>query len=131
MNAPQPPIPAAPPSIGLHVLLDLFEVNDPRLADADALCELLTRHLDQTGFHRLASNAHQFPGAGAGATVMVMLSESHATIHTYPEFRYAALDVFSCGDADVHGFVDAIVDELKPGRVERHDQQRGHTETQR
>lgn len=113
------------PTIGRHVLLDLHEVADERLRDAQRLSKLLTELLDRNGFHRLAVRAHQFPGANAGATVMVLLSESHATIHTYPEFGYAAVDVFSCGDADVDGFIDDVVEALRPDRFDRVDQVRG------
>lgn len=125
MSTPQQSDRPAPPIIGQHVLLDLYEIEDTRLSDADALRALLTEHLDSNGFHRLATNSHQFPGENAGATVIVLLSESHATIHTYPEYGYAAIDVFSCGAADVDGFVAAVIEDLRPGRITRHDELRG------
>ncbi|MDT4831082.1 S-adenosylmethionine decarboxylase proenzyme [compost metagenome] len=46
----------------------------------------------------LSAHFHHF-GAGAGVTGVVMLSESHISIHSWPEHRFAALDIFMCGTA--------------------------------
>ncbi len=126
MNAPQTAIDKRTSrAIGHHVLLDFHGVRDARLQDAGQLAELLWDLLIQHGFRCLELSKHQFPGEGAGATAMVLLSESHATIHTYPEHDYAALDVFSCGNADLDGLVESLTNALAPEHVERIDQVRG------
>jgi len=45
----------------------------------------------------LQAHFHPF-GAGRGITGVVLLAESHITVHTWPEYDYAAFDVFMCGD---------------------------------
>ena len=50
-----------------------------------------------------------------GATVLVMLSESHLSIHTYPERGFAALDCYTCGETvDPQLAIDHMVSVLKP-----------------
>ena len=130
MDAPKQIDRRTPPIVGRHVLLDLYEVHDERLTDAAALESLFVRLLDACGFHRLAVRSHQFPGAGAGATVIALLSESHATIHTYPEYAYAAVDVFSCGAADVDSFVAQLAEQLQSQRFTCREEARGGSEDQ-
>ena len=41
----------------------------------------------------------KFPGYNSGVTGVFILSESHAAFHSYPEYRYLAVDIFSCGNS--------------------------------
>ncbi|PCK70757.1 S-adenosylmethionine decarboxylase proenzyme-like protein [Paenibacillus larvae subsp. larvae B-3650] len=53
-----------------------------------------------------------------GATVLVLLSESHLSIHTYPERGFAALDCYTCGETVDPGLaIDYMVSVLKPEKV--------------
>ena len=53
-----------------------------------------------------------------GATVLVLLSESHISIHTYPERGFAALDCYTCGETvDPQLAIDHMVSVLKPDTV--------------
>ncbi len=107
------------------MLLDLYGVDDARLRCVDSMTKLMVNLLDDCGFHRLGIQSKKFPGADAGLTLMVLLSESHASIHTYPELAYAAVDIFSCGDADVESFVVGLVEALQPDSVEQSEHARG------
>lgn len=50
-----------------------------------------------------------------GATVLVLLSESHLSIHTYPEKGFAALDCYTCGETvDPQLAIDYMISVLKP-----------------
>ena len=65
----------------------------------------------------LAHHFHSF-GEGCGLTGVLVLSESHMTVHQWPEKGYAAFDVFMCGDAQpelsakyiAESFSDSIVE---------------------
>ena len=53
-----------------------------------------------------------------GATVLVMLSESHLSIHTYPERGFAAIDCYTCGETvDPQLAIDYLVSVLRPEKV--------------
>jgi S-adenosylmethionine decarboxylase len=111
--------PAADPATatGRHLLADLRGVRAGLLTDEKGLTSVLRRALDRAGFHVLAVCGHTFTGGGEGVTVMMLLSESHASIHTYPEHGYAALDVFSCGAARPEQALETVVAALEPESV--------------
>ena len=48
-----------------------------------------------------------------GLTAVAVLAESHLALHTWPEFRYAALDAFTCGTADPAGMCRAVAERLE------------------
>jgi len=82
---------------GLHVMGDLYGVQceDRFLVDSDLLTEHCLRLVEQAGLSSVGHYFHQFDGAG-GVTGMVVLAESHMSIHTWPEKRYVTVDVYVC-----------------------------------
>lgn len=70
-------------------------------------------------------SAHFHPFDGGGITGVLLLSESHITVHTWPERNYAALDLFMCGDARVELAADHLDAALAPVRSERRIIERG------
>ena len=101
-------------AIGRHLLADLYGIDPRSLKRERWLLEMLVEALAAAGFTVLGTNLHKFTEGGCGVTGVVMLSESHAAFHTYPEFGYMALDVFSCGRQDPHQVLDAITRQLQP-----------------
>jgi S-adenosylmethionine decarboxylase len=91
--APAPHLPA-----GSHLLADLSGIEAARLTSCEGLEGLLREAARAAGAHVLHSHFHSF-GAGQGVTGVVLLAESHISIHTWPEFGFAAADVFMCGAA--------------------------------
>lgn len=81
---------------GQHVLAE-FEGVDPRLLDDVAFLRVtLERSLDRAGATVCDVVSKRF--APQGVTVLALLSESHASLHTYPEVGSVFLDVFTCGN---------------------------------
>ena len=82
------------PSLGRHIVADFFGCKADLNAGewiADVLYEA-ARACSATVLER--SNYHFSP---YGVTCIVLISESHLAIHTWPEFNYAAVDLFTCG----------------------------------
>lgn len=102
-------------ALGHHLLLECHDCDPVALAEAPALEALLRRAAAAGGAQVIAGHMHRF-GAGQGVTGVLLLAESHLSIHTWPEHGYAAVDVFMCGVADAARAVAAIVDGLAPGR---------------
>ena len=81
---------------GVHVLAE-FEGIDPHVLDnPEFLRETLGSAVTDAGATVCEVAAHRF--APHGVTVVALLAESHASIHTYPELGAAFADVFTCGD---------------------------------
>jgi S-adenosylmethionine decarboxylase len=98
--SPSPPGADAQTPVGLfagrHVLAELEGVDHAVLDDADLLRSALTDALTEAGATVREVIAHRFEPQGV--TVLAMLAESHASVHTYPEIGAAFVDVFTCGD---------------------------------
>ncbi|GGY90407.1 adenosylmethionine decarboxylase [Pseudoduganella plicata] len=81
---------------GTHVLADLSGAAPALLADSKRLEVLLRDAAVAAGATILHSHFHAF-GPGQGVTGVVLLAESHISIHTWPEQCFAAADIFMCG----------------------------------
>ena len=107
---------------GHHVLADLYGCRDPD--DALSIEGILRRAATAAGATIIATHFHAFPSAG-GVTGMVLLAESHISIHTWPEHGFAAVDIFMCGPAKAEAAMEVIRDALGPDRVVVKRERRG------
>jgi ornithine decarboxylase len=80
---------------GRHVLAEFEGVSPELLNDAGFLCDSLERALDKAGATVCEMTFKQFEPQGV--TVLALLSESHASIHSYPQRGAVFVDVFTCG----------------------------------
>jgi len=84
---------------GVHLLADLRGISAHKLTCPGGIDQLLRDAAAAAGARVLHSHFHSF-GAGQGVTGVVLLAESHISIHTWPEAGFAALDIFMCGAAE-------------------------------
>ena len=108
--------------LGKHVLLDGYEADRLLLNDPIRLEKLLVESCQRAGASVLNIARHKFKPQGV--TVLLMLAESHASIHTYPEHGAYCADVFTCGDVDPMPAADAVARALG-GRVSLRLRHRG------
>ena len=99
---------------GLHLLADLHGVDPVLLRDAAAIEALLRRAALAAGARILHGHFHRF-GEGGGVTGVLLLAESHISIHTWPEAGFAALDIFMCGEARPRVALEVVEAELGAG----------------
>jgi S-adenosylmethionine decarboxylase len=83
---------------GTHLLADFEGVAPALLLDAAVIEDALRQAALAAGARILHGHFHTF-GAGGGVTGVLLLAESHISIHTWPEDGFAALDIFMCGAA--------------------------------
>ncbi len=86
--------------------------------DTEALEAALRAASLKAGATVVDSKFHHF-GEGGGVTGVVLLAESHISIHTWPELDYAAIDIFMCGAADAHIAAKYLEETLRPDFVKR------------
>lgn len=82
--------------LGRHAIVDAWGAEPALLNDPERLEGTLIEAVKATGATVLRSGSVQFEPRGV--TVWVILAESHATLHTYPEHGRWMADVFTCGD---------------------------------
>ena len=87
-------------NIGSHSVVDFHNLDKDYLINEKLIMTDLRKSLEFASFTILKENSLKFPGEGAGVTGFFILSESHAAFHSYPEYGYLAIDIFSCGIAD-------------------------------
>jgi S-adenosylmethionine decarboxylase len=113
-------------SSGTHLIADLHGIAREKLADPAIIQALLRRAALAAGAHIVFSHFHPF-GPGLGVTGVVLLAESHISIHTWPESGFAAVDIFMCGHAAPHRALECIREGLAPVAVDLRDLARGNT----
>lgn len=103
-------------TFGRHVAVDTWGANSNLLNDVKFLEEMLVTAANKSGATVLSLQSKQFEPQGA--TVLVLLSESHISIHTYPEKGFAALDCYTCGETvDPQIAMDYMLEVLKPEKA--------------
>jgi S-adenosylmethionine decarboxylase proenzyme len=101
---------------GRHFLIELFGCDAELLDDAQALRGLLCSAAEAAGARVVAEVFHPF--APHGVTGVVVIEESHLSIHTWPETGYAALDFYTCGEARPERAIELLTGKLRASRVE-------------
>jgi S-adenosylmethionine decarboxylase len=83
-------------SLGTHLLLDLKSCNPEVLDDLHFIKQAIMGAADEAGATVVGEKFHKF--SPVGVTGIVAIAESHLSIHTWPEYSYAAVDIFTCGE---------------------------------
>jgi S-adenosylmethionine decarboxylase len=95
-----------------------------RLDDVDHVADALRQAARACGATVLETRLHPFD-ENDGVTGVVLLAESHVTIHTWPEHDYAAVDLFMCGDCDPADGLPALKEAFEPATVQQATFDRG------
>lgn len=111
-------------TLGLHILADLYGVEAEKIDRVEDIRELLEGAVKHANLTKISSHYYQFQPHGA--TGVVLLAESHISIHTWPEYGIATIDVYTCGDpSKAYKAMDYIVSKLSPTRVDKQVHDRG------
>ncbi|MCI5081185.1 MAG: adenosylmethionine decarboxylase [Saprospiraceae bacterium] len=86
-----------PKALGHHWLIELYGCPADLLKSATYIEKVMQEAALRSGATIVQSNFHQFSPFGVSGVVVIQ--ESHLTIHTWPEYGYAAVDLFTCGDS--------------------------------
>ena len=110
--------------LGHHVLADFYNCGSDVLNDTEQIRIYMRNAAKQAGATIVQESFHKY--APMGVSGVVVIQESHLTIHTWPECRYAAVDLFTCG-TNVNPWVafDYLQEQLKSENVEYSDLIRG------
>lgn len=104
--------PLTKPMTVKELLIDLYNCQGD-LNDETKLLTLISEAAKKAGAHVLQGTVHRF--SPMGCSIIIILKETHISLHTWPEFGYAALDIFLCGESlDPYLSWEHIKKELKP-----------------
>lgn len=99
-------------SLGNHLIIELYECHRDVINDAQMVEEKLKEAVRVSGANMVQSVIHEFNPHGISGVVVI--EESHFSVHTWPEYGYCALDIFTCGDEiDYHSALQYLKTEFQ------------------
>ena len=112
-------------TLGRQLTIDYYDCRREALRDCNALEKAFVSAARISGATIISSSFHAFEPQGISGVVII--AESHLTVHAWPEYDYAAVDIFSCGEhMDLEKAMDALAAFLGSGHVViSSDQNRG------
>jgi S-adenosylmethionine decarboxylase len=114
-------------ALGRHILAEIYGCNFDILNDIKKIEEIMVNSALEAGAEVREFVFHKFSPQGVSGVVVI--SESHLAIHTWPELGYAAVDVFTCGDkVNPWDACKYLTEKLNAKRIEASEVARGITE---
>ena len=107
---------------GIHLLIDLIDAR--HLNDTVIIEQAMRDAAEAAGASPLHCHLHHYSENG-GVSGVLLLAESHISIHTWPERDFAAVDIFTCGQCDPHAAIDVFHRAFAPGSAQVSEQKRG------
>ena len=108
---------------GTHLLIDYSYCQTKHLSDKAFIKELLLKAAKEANTEVVGEVFHQYSPQGISGIVLV--AESHLSIHTWPEDNYAAVDIYTCGDCHPLKAHESIKRSLQTSHFEMAEIQRG------
>ncbi|MBX3113512.1 MAG: adenosylmethionine decarboxylase [Fimbriimonadaceae bacterium] len=104
------------PSLGSHILIELFDCDPQALELENSVGGAMKDAAVASEATVVTDSFHEFKPYGVSGAVIIQ--ESHYTIHTWPEHKYAAVDLFYCGGTIyVDRAIEVLRERFKPGRM--------------
>ncbi len=111
-------------ALGIHLLIELTSCNRQKINNLDYLERIMAQAAEEAGATVLKTAFQDFNPQGVSGVVVI--AESHLTIHTWPEYGYAAVDIFTCGTkVDPWKAADFLNEHLEANEIQIRDFRRG------
>ena len=99
-------------ALGRQMTVEYYECDSGVITDAPLMEKIFVNAAKAAGATVISSDFHRFDPQGVSGVVVI--SESHFAVHAWPEYGYAAVDLFTCGESiDFDTAVEAIKDGMK------------------
>ena len=110
---------------GYHLMMELYGCDQEKIKSRRYLHNLVKAAVKEAGLTNLGSRFHQFQPYGV--TGFTLLAQSHISFHTWPEFGYLVLDIFTCGDQNQADLLAGhFLEKLRPSRVNKQVVRKGY-----
>lgn len=112
-------------SLGVHIILEFFGCDPNSLTRRDYVEKIMMEAAQKANTHTIGTFFHQFKPHGVSGVIVI--EESHISIHTWPEYGFAAIDFFYCSDhVDAEKAIEILTEGFKPARISRIEFARGN-----
>ncbi|AFH43373.1 adenosylmethionine decarboxylase [Fervidicoccus fontis] len=107
--------------VGKHVYGNLYDMDPKILGDEEYIRNIMLEAVKKANATLFDVRSWSFPGKKGGVSVLILVLESHLAIHTWTEYRYATLDIYTCGPhTHPEAAFDFVVEKLNPKKVVKH-----------
>lgn len=114
-------------SLGNQIMAELYACDQTRLNDVEYIRTAMLEAARVAGATIVSETFHHFSPHGVSGAVII--AESHLAIHTWPEYGYAAVDLFTCGDTvDGEAAFKSLKQSLGANQVSTMEMRRGMVE---
>lgn len=114
--------------VGKHVYGNLYECDSKLLSDLRLLKRVVGEAAKVANMTLVELKGWKFGGKKGGVSVIALVVESHIALHTWPQYEYATIDIFTCGEqSDPVKAFNLLCEVLKPKHVLRHYADRSST----
>ncbi|MEX2600685.1 MAG: adenosylmethionine decarboxylase [Balneolaceae bacterium] len=111
-------------ALGRQILVEYYNCNDSRINDVAFIEQSLVEAVRESRATIISHDFHKFSPYGVSGVVVI--AESHVTIHTWPEYAYAAVDIFTCGETiDPWIIQERLKEKFESGNVSSMEMKRG------
>ena len=107
---------------GTHLIVELW--NGKNFSSLPKARKILIDSVKACQATILKINLHKFSSSG-GLSGVAIIKESHLSIHTWPEYKYAAIDIFVCGEVNPYKAIPVIKKGFKPQKIQVAELKRG------
>ncbi len=101
--------------IGKHVYGSFYGIDKEVAANEELLKSIVVRAVKESGATLYDIHSWKFQGRKGGVSVLALVLESHVALHTWIEYDYATIDIYTCGShTDPWKAFNVIKEALKP-----------------
>jgi len=111
-------------NLGNHLIVEMYGCCPVTINDVDRVETCLKHAVKLSGAHIVQSVIHHFNPHGVSGVIVI--EESHFSVHTWPEYGYCALDIFTCGtEIDYYTALDYLKREFQSKNISVSEVKRG------
>lgn len=107
---------------GTHLIIEVW--NGKNISSLQKIEEVFKNAIKAIGATLLKIDLHQFSPSG-GISGVAIIQESHLSIHSWPEYKYAAMDIFVCGDINPYKAIPVIKEGFETEQIQVTEVKRG------
>ena len=118
-------------SVGKHIILDAYDIPDEIFINLNNdnynnFHKYICKNLVENNMNLINYSIKNFENPPGAFTSLYLLSESHLSLHSWPELNFIAIDCFTCGTCDTNKVIESIISYLKPKKFEKTILNRGN-----
>jgi S-adenosylmethionine decarboxylase len=107
---------------GTHLIIEIWDAKN--IASIKKIDNIFRKAITACRANLLEMKLHQFSPYG-GVSGVAIISESHFSIHSWPEYNYAAIDIFVCGEADPYQAIPVFKQGFETNNIQITEFKRG------